>query len=168
MSDLYNELLKATDNLQDITFTKYATITNITDDKCTVKETEQDLTHNNVPILNGLNLKTGDTVIIGFVNNSLYNPIIIGSTGEAQINTQQIIESSAFTNIGTSANATQHEINTKINEKINSGGGSGSVIMVGSFEINSEGHLIATIPNCSVNPYSINNNGHLIYDTEAI
>lgn len=78
--------------------------------------------------------------------------------------TGMIVESSALTNLETSTNATQHEINLAINSKINSGGG-GSVIGTGSFSINNNGHLIVELPNAVDNPYFIDNNGHLIYDT---
>lgn len=44
-------------------------------------------------------------------------------------------------------------------------GGSGSVIGTGSFSINSSGHLVVELPNAVDNPYFIDNNGHLIYDT---
>ena len=39
--------------------------------------------------------------------------------------------------------------------------------MVGSFEIDTNGHLIATITDGASNPYSIDTSGHLIYDTAA-
>ena len=46
------------------------------------------------------------------------------------------------------------------------GGGSGAgVVMVGSFRINDEGHLIVTLPTGTLNPYHIDENGHLIYST---
>ena len=45
------------------------------------------------------------------------------------------------------------------------GGGGGSVIGTGSFSIDSNGHLIVEFPDAVDNPYYINNNGHLIYDT---
>ena len=130
---LYDELLKATDNLQDISFSRYGTITNITDDLCSVKEEEQDITHQNVPILNKTPCKVGDKVVLGFVDNNLYNPVVIGNLSRG-----------------------------------NESSGGGGVIMVGSFKINEEGHLIATIPKDTVNPYHIDTNGHLIYNTEAI
>lgn len=130
---LYDELLRATDNLQDISFSRYGTITSITDDLCSVKEEEQDITHQNVPILNKTTTKVGDKVVLGFVDNNLYNPIILGNL-------------------------------TRGNES----SGGGGIIMVGSFKINEEGHLIATIPKDTVNPYHIDSNGHLIYNTEAI
>jgi len=133
MADLYDELLKATDNLVDITFSRFGTITIIDNGLCTVKEEEQDIIHQNVPILNKVDAKVGDKVVLGFVENSLYNPIVLGNL-------------------------------TRGNES----SGGGGVIMVGSFKINEEGHLIATIPKDTVNPYHINNEGHLIYNTEAI
>ena len=132
MADLYDELLKATDNLVDITFSRFGTVTNIDNDLCTVKEEEQDIIHQNVPILNKVAAKAGDKVVLGFVDNSLYNPIVLGNLTRGD-------ESS-----------------------------SGGIIMVGSFKINEEGHLIATIPKDTVNPYRIDSNGHLIYNTEAI
>ena len=66
--------------------------------------------------------------------------------------------------LGTDAGANQHTINLKIDEKINQGGG-GSIMSVGSFTINNEGHLIVELPGATDNPYFIDNTGHLIYDT---
>ena len=107
-------------------------------------------------------------------------------------NSSMIVETDALSNIGTSANATQHTINGAIDTTINgkqdtlvsgeniktinntsllgSGnidiqGGGGSVIGTGSFSIDNNGHLIVELPNGVDNPYYINNNGHLIYDT---
>lgn len=45
------------------------------------------------------------------------------------------------------------------------GGGGGSVIGTGSFTINQQGHLIVELPNAVDNPYYIDTNGHLYYDT---
>lgn len=80
MIDFYNNLTSLTSNLEDIAFKKYGTITNINQDgTCTAKEDEEDgLTHENVSTLSH-NLKIGDKVVIGFVDNSIYNPIILGS-----------------------------------------------------------------------------------------
>lgn len=78
-TSLYENLLRATDNLTDITFTRYATVTKLLANyRCNIKESDNELTHTDVPILNGLNVETGDTVIVGFAQNSLYNPYIIG------------------------------------------------------------------------------------------
>ena len=45
--------------------------------------------------------------------------------------------------------------------------GSGGVIAVGSFSINNQGHLIVELPDGVANPYYIDANGHLIYNTSA-
>ena len=167
MTEFYENLLKATDNTKDITNEKYGTITKLGENNiCSVIETDTNLEHSNVPILNGLKINTGDDVVIGFVDNSIYNPIIIGKVGKAEIDTEQVREQSALSNLGLPANSNQHQINLKVNEKINQGGGSGGIVMVGSFQIDSNGHLIATIPNGADNPYYIDfSTGHLIYDT---
>ena len=79
MSDsLYENLLKATDNTNSITCEKYATITRINGSLCDVRELDTNLEHTNVPILNGATLETGDKVIIGFLNNSIYDVICYG------------------------------------------------------------------------------------------
>lgn len=108
-------------------------------------------------------------------------------------NSSMIVESDALTNINTSANATQHNINSAIDTTISTkqdtlvsgeniktinntsllgsgnitiqGGGGGSVIGTGSFSINTNGHLIVELPDAVDNPYYINAQGHLIYDT---
>ena len=130
MTDLYDNLLKATSNIDDITNEKYATVTKVAGDYCSVQEEDTNLEHSQVPILNKITCETGDKVVLGFVNNSLYDPVIIGN----------------------------------LSRKI-SGGGGGDGLLVGSFQINEEGHLIATLPNGASNPYSINAEGHLIYST---
>ena len=129
-SELYENLLKATDNTKDITNEKYGTVTKVAGDYCSVQEEDTNLEHSQVPILNKITCVAGDKVVLGFVNNSLYDPVVIGN----------------------------------LSRKI-SGGGGGDGLLVGSFQINEEGHLIATLPNGASNPYHIDNNGHLIYST---
>lgn len=167
MSELYDNLLKATDNTADITNEKYGTVVKINGALCSVIEEDTNLEHTNVPVLNQIYLETGDKVVIGFVDNSIYNPVIVGNlTRGIRLSTDDIIEPSSLNNLGLPANSSQHQINLKVNEKINQGGsGGGSIVMVGSFVINEQGHLIATIPNGADNPYYINEEGHLIYDT---
>lgn len=75
----YDNLRRATDNTKDITNEKYATVTKIEGKLASVKEEDSELEHSNVPILNNIRLDLGDKVVIGFVNNSIYNPILIGS-----------------------------------------------------------------------------------------
>lgn len=77
--DLYTNLLKATDNLQDIVFQRYATVTSESNGKYTLKELDSELIHNNVPSIT-TDIKKGDTVLLAFTDNSLHNPIILGQT----------------------------------------------------------------------------------------
>ena len=79
MSDFYDNLLKATNNIDDITTEKYGVITKLDGLYCSVKETDNDLEHNNVPIINGANLSVGDKAIIGFLNNSIYDVVCYGA-----------------------------------------------------------------------------------------
>ena len=78
MSELYENLLKATDNTSDITMEKYGVITKISGNLCSIKEYDTELEHSNVPIINGANLGLGDKVIIGFLNNSIYDVVCYG------------------------------------------------------------------------------------------
>ena len=120
MSQLYENLLKATDNLTDINFSKYGTITKLDNNLANVKEEGNDLEHTNVPLINGTSFELGDKVILFFIENSLYNPIVIGKVGgvNAAMFTSDLIERSALENIDVEANSNQHEINLKINELI--------------------------------------------------
>lgn len=125
MSELYENLLKATDNTNDITNEKYGTVVKINGALCSVLEEDTNLEHTNVPVLNQIYLETGDKVVIGFVDNSIYNPIVVGNlTRGIRLSAEDIIEPSSLNNLGLPANSSQHQINLKVNEKINQGGGS--------------------------------------------
>ena len=78
MTEFYDNLLKATSNIDDITTERYATVTKLNNNYCDVKEEDTGLEHTNVPILNGANLSVGDKVIIGFLNNSIYDTVCYG------------------------------------------------------------------------------------------
>lgn len=84
--DFFTNLQAVTSNIEDITFSRFATITSITGNYATVKEDESELEHTQVPLLNGVNLSVGDKVVLGFVDNSLYNPIIIGALDKEATN----------------------------------------------------------------------------------
>lgn len=119
MSELYENLLKATDNTSDITNEKYGTVVKINGALCSVLEEDTNLEHTNVPVLNQIYLETGDKVVIGFVDNSIYNPIIVGNlTRGIRLSTDDIIEPSSLNNLGLPANSNQHQINLKVNESI--------------------------------------------------
>lgn len=80
MEDIfYDNLLRATDNTNDITNEKYGTITKLDNQLANVKEVENGIEHSKVPIMNGVTLKLGDKVILGFIGNSIYNPIVLGT-----------------------------------------------------------------------------------------
>ena len=165
MTDLYENLLKATSNIDDITTEKYGVITKLDGIYCSVKETDNELEHNNVPILNGANLSVGDKVIIGFLNNSIYDVVCYGALDKTIHDDSKQDTLISGTNIKT---INHQSILGSGNITIEGGGGGGSIVMVGSFEINNEGHLIATIPDGASNPYHIDfSTGHLIYDTAA-
>lgn len=81
MTDLYENLLRATDNTADITTEKQGTITKIQDKLCNVKEEATGLEHTNVPVINEVQVKEGDTVLLGFLDNNIYNPVVYGVIG---------------------------------------------------------------------------------------
>ena len=162
MSELYDNLLKATSNIDDITPEKYATVTKLNGKYCDVKEEETGLEHTNVPILNGANLSVGDKAIIGFLNNSIYEVVCYGALDKTvhDDSKQDLLVS------GTNIKTINHQsLLGSGNITIEGGGGGSGVVMVGSFRINDEGHLIVTLPMGTMNPYHINEQGHLIYST---
>jgi len=164
MSELYENLLKATNNIDDITTEKYATVTKLNGNYCDAKEEDTGLEHTNVPIINGANLSVGDKAVIGFLNNSIYDVVCYGALDKTvhDDSKQDLLVS------GTNIKTINHQsLLGSGNITIEGGGGGGSIVMVGSFEIDNNGHLIATIPDGASNPYSIDNSGHLIYDTAA-
>ena len=164
MTDLYTNLLKATNNIDDITTEKYATVTKLNGNYCDAKEEDTGLEHTNVPIINGANLSVGDKVIIGFLNNSIYDVVCYGALDKTIHDDTKQDTLISGTNIKTINNQSLLGSGNITIE----GGGGGSIVMVGSFEIDNNGHLIATIPDGASNPYHIDfSTGHLIYDTAA-
>ena len=165
MSELYENLLKATNNIDDITTEKYATVTKINGNYCDAKEEDTGLEHTNVPIINGANLSVGDKAIIGFLNNSIYDVVCYGALDKTVHDDSKQDTLISGTNIKT---INHQSLLGSGNITIEGGGGGGSIVMVGSFEIDNNGHLIATIPDGASNPYHIDfSTGHLIYDTSA-
>ena len=82
--DFFSNLQAATSNLDDIVFNRFATVVEINNDgtvNCREDE-DEGLTHENVPTL-AHNLQVGDKVVVGFVDNSIYNPVTIGSMNES-------------------------------------------------------------------------------------
>lgn len=78
-NNFYDNLLEVTNNIDDITTERYATVTELNGNYCDVKEEDTGLEHTNVPIVNGANLSVGDKAIIGFINNSIYDAVCYGA-----------------------------------------------------------------------------------------
>ena len=170
INDFYTNLTTITNNLEDITFTKYATITNINSDgTCTAKEDEEGLTHENINTL-GNNLQVGDKVVLGFVDNSIYNPVILTGGEEAYTKTETDNLLQKKVDEPTSEGTNGQVLTTDGNggrtwKTVQGGGGTGGIVMVGSFRINDDGDLVVTLPTGTPNPYHIDENGDLIYST---
>ena len=79
--DFFSNLQAATSNIDDIVFNRFATISEINNDGTVNCKEDDGLTHENVLTLSH-NLQVGDKVVIGFEDNSIYNPIILGVMGE--------------------------------------------------------------------------------------
>ena len=77
----FDNLQAATSNIDDIVFNRFATISEINNDGTVNCREDDGLTHENVLTLSH-NLQVGDKVVIGFEDNSIYNPIILGVMGE--------------------------------------------------------------------------------------
>ena len=174
MNDFYDNLTTITNNHEDNAITKYATITNVSNDgTCTAKEDEEDgLTHENVLTLSH-NLRVGDKVVLGFVDNSIYNPVILtgGEKAYTKTETDNLLQKKVDEPINEGSNGqvlTTDGEGGRTWKTVQGGGGDGSIITVGSFTINNEGHLIVEFPGATDNPYFINDNGHLVYDTSNI
>lgn len=75
----FDNLSAVTSNIEEISFTKYAVVTEVNDDHTiNCREKETGTIHQNVQTIGGIN-QIGDVILIGFVDNSIYNPIILGN-----------------------------------------------------------------------------------------
>lgn len=72
----YDEILKASNNLDDIRFPRYALVTDKSNDFYEVQEYDSELVHSNVASL--VNVEEGDYVLLVFVGNDLHSPCIVG------------------------------------------------------------------------------------------
>ena len=119
-NDLYTNMLAMIDSNVDYTFEKYATVMKLYDNGfCCVREAEESVEHDNVPILNGAGLRIGDTVILGFLNDSIYEPVCLGMVGrQLTTGTEAVVEAMELSVLGLPAVSSQHEINLRLVEKI--------------------------------------------------
>ena len=80
--DFFDNLQAATNNLEEIVFNRFATVIEVNSDSTANCKEDDGLTHENVLTLSH-NLQVGDKVVLGFVDNSIYNPVILGSMNES-------------------------------------------------------------------------------------
>jgi len=144
--NLYNNLLRATDNTNDITTEKYATITQKNGNTYNVKETTNSLDHFNVPSV--CSCKVGDIVILGFVENDIYNPIIMGVLGYSgeDLSIYELIENKVSSWSPTTNNShypTEKLVKDSLDSKISKSSINGLVKNDGTIDTN----IYATIQN---------------------
>lgn len=77
-NDFYDNLIRATDNKEEIAFNKYGTITEIINSKLVSVLEDDGLRHDRVPVLDGVTVHLGDRVVLGFVGNSVYEAFVAG------------------------------------------------------------------------------------------
>ena len=148
--DFLDNLTSLTDNLNDIAFTRYVTITQVHPDKKVDCKEDNGTVHKNVINSTNFNLSIDDVVLLGFVDNNIYNPMIIGGVTVRNADDQMIF----------SLGLGKFEINSD-----------GDLILTlpigvdNYFEINSDGDLIVDLDNPSMEErFSINDDGDVIYD----
>ena len=152
MSDsLYDNLLKATDNLSDMVFSRYAKVTGIDGDTCTLEELDDELTHENVSIPAIIPVKLNDTVLLGFVDNNLHQPYIIGTTSPENPANEALI---LALGVGLFKIKEDGHLYVELPQTIEN-----------YYEVDNNGHLLVTLPEGVSNDYTIDfDDRHLYYD----
>lgn len=77
--DFISNLQSLTSNLEEIVFTRFATVIKKNDDHTVDCREDSGTVHKNIKHSNLFNFQVGDTVILGFVDNDLYEPVIVGT-----------------------------------------------------------------------------------------
>jgi len=148
--DFLDNLTSLTDNLNDIAFTRYVTITKTHSDKTVDCKEDNGTVHKNVINSTNFNLSIDDVVLLGFVDNNIYNPMVIGGVTVRNADDQMIF----------SLGLGKFEINSD-----------GDLILTlpigvdNYFEIDSNGDLIVNLDDSDIEErFSINDDGDVIYD----
>ena len=76
--DFLSNLQSLTNNINDIAFTRYATITTVNNDGTVNCKDDDDTIHKNVINSTNLQLSKDDTVLLGFIDNDIYQPMVTG------------------------------------------------------------------------------------------
>lgn len=83
MTDDFIENLRAlTDNIDDVSFSRYVTVINVNNDGTADVEEDNGVVHKNVLNGAGFKLNIGDDVILCFIDNDIYNPVIFANTND--------------------------------------------------------------------------------------
>ena len=147
--DFLDNLTSLTDNLNDIAFSRYVTVTNINDDNTIDCREDNGTIHKNVINSTHLPLTTDDVVLLGFIDNNIYQPMIMGGV------TVKHADDVAINALG----LPKFNINTE-----------GDLIaelpigITNYCEINEDGDLILNISDSQASKFNINNNGDVIYE----
>lgn len=146
--DFLDNLQSLTDNTNDIAFTRYATITQTHSDNTVDCKEDNGTEHKNVINSTNLPLTIDDTVLLSFIDNNIYNPMITGGVTVKGADDQMIY----------SLGLGKFQINTN-----------GDLIFtlpigVDNYaSINSDGELIIDLDETEANKFSINDKGEVIY-----
>jgi len=76
--DFLSNLQSLTNNINDIAFTRYATITQINKDNTVDCKEDNGTIHKNVINSTNIPLSIDDTVLLSFIDNNIYNPMVTG------------------------------------------------------------------------------------------
>ena len=148
--DFLENLTSLTDNLNDIAFTRYVTITKVNSDNTVDCKEDNGTVHKNVMNTTNLSLSVDDTVLLSFVDNNIYNPMITGGVTVKNADDQMIFA------LGLG----------KFN--INENGHLILTLPIGVdnyFNIDNSGHLIVDLDNTTEeHKFSINDDGDVIYE----
>ena len=146
--DFIENLTSLTDNLEDIAFTRYATITAINNDGTVDCKEDNETIHKNAINTTNLKLSINDTVLLGFVDNNIYNPMITGGVTVKNADDQMIYA------LGLG----------KFN--INNDGDLIYTLPIGVenyASISDDGDLIIDLDSSEAEKFTINDNGEVIY-----
>lgn len=76
--DFISNLTSLTDNLKDIAFTRYVTVTNVNTDNTIDCREDNGTIHKNVINTTNLILSIDDIVLLNFIDNDIHQPMITG------------------------------------------------------------------------------------------
>ena len=148
VDDFLENLTSLTDNLNDIAFTRYVTIIKVNGDGTVDCQEDNSTIHKNVINSTNFNLTRGDLVLLGFVDNNIYNPMIIGGINVTKADDQMIyaLGLGKFEII-------DGELTVNLPIGVDN-----------YFSIDNNGDLIVDLDDSEASKFSINNEGCVIYE----